>query len=442
MTTQTTGWIGTGSLRLPPPVGYFDHLAALYPEQPVTKLRELSDRRVNEIKVSDLPPPQDASLLKVMVTDGWLVTEQRRACANGLCDHIPDDDDIAAGRCPECATVIDDANTSITVYTRDLAPIRDVDWVVVIHGMNTKGAWQEEFSWFLGTTWGRSVPVSIYKYGIIIAGVIMPWRRRSLQRALRAKLAELRHQARMGGYGEVPDVVAHSFGTWLFGHILRDEMKSGVKDPLRFGRVILAGSILRPDFEWEQVKKAELVGEVLNHYATKDPIVPLAHWTIWDSGPSGRRGFDSSVVTNIRAEGLGHSDLFAVDKCVKDDAYLQPCPNKEARGQRHLDHTYERYWRPFLQLPNDELSALPDISPPRSRWRQGHAALRGTLLPLFALPLVVSLLVMAVAGIGGPLSRTWSPFGWVAAGTGLGIGALLLGVFVTLGWRRTKGQKG
>jgi len=38
----------------------------------------------------------------------------------------------------------------------------------------------------------------------------------------------------------------------------------------------------------------------------------FVHATIWDSGPSGRRGFDRDQVLNLRAEGYGHSDLFSI----------------------------------------------------------------------------------------------------------------------------------
>jgi hypothetical protein len=432
-----SGWIGTASTRIVPPKAYWARLAETFPGTPVEALQELSDLRVNEFGLGDLPPPADDRLLEAMAADGWVQKEERTACPNEQCEHEPSEEDITAGRCPVCGTAITAENTRVTVYTRDLAPTRDVDWVVVIHGMNTKGAWQEEFSWFLGTTWGRSIPVAVYKYGMVIAGVIMAWRRRVLQRDLRTKLAELRAQARAQGYGETPDVIAHSFGTWLFGHLLQDEMKPDVSDPLHFGRIILTGCVLRPDFDWDELTDEEdgLVDEVLNHYATKDPIVPIAHWTIWDSGPSGRRGFDSDQVINIRADGLGHSDLFSVDKCFVDDQMRQPCPQGETRGIRHLDRTYETYWRPFLTLPSDELANLPDISPPTSQWQQAAAPLRGTVFPFAALPLGLALLVMLIALIGGALTKVWPVMAVVAGGAAAVLGALLLGIAATLLWR-------
>lgn len=437
-----SGWIGSTSTRILPPAVYWTHLAALYPDEPVSVLKELSDHRQNEFHVSDLPPNSDDTILEAMAADGWIGREVRLACPNKLCDHELTDDDITFGRCPECDSILTAENTQVTVYTRDLARTRDVDWVVVIHGMNTKGAWQEEFSWFLGTTWGRSIPVAIYKYGFIITGVIMTWRRRALERQLRTKLAELRTQAREHGFGETPDVIAHSFGTWLLGHLLEDELKPGVRDPLRFGRIILTGCVLRPDFDWKAIKEAELVGkekglvrEVLNHYATKDRTVPFAHWTIRDSGPSGRRGFDTEDVFNIRAEGFRHSDLFSVDRYIVDGKPRQLCPSKGENCIRHLDHTYEKYWRPFLTLPSEELSNLPDIMPPEDPWKQAPAFLRGTVFPVIALPLILSLLVLFSAWVGGLMNRIWQPIVWVVEFMCACLGLLILGIFATLLWR-------
>ena len=52
------------------------------------------------------------------------------------------------------------------------------------------------------------------------------------------------------------------------------------------------------------MRDAHLVEDVLNHYATADRVVPLAHMTIVESGPSGRRGFDGDQVLNVQAVGF------------------------------------------------------------------------------------------------------------------------------------------
>lgn len=314
---------------------YWDALAR---EHDVARLRMLFEQRVGEFTASMLPPPERAAtaLLERLAADGHLQREVR------LLDQESGEEEI--------------------VYVRRLAPPRVVDWVIAIHGMNTSGEWQESFTWQLSTTWGRSVPVAVYKYGIVIAGVLMPWRRGRLREQLRRKIATLREEAEARGFSGRPDVIAHSFGTWLFGHLLQKELTR--TDPLQFGRVILTGCILRPDFDWKRLKDAGLVEEVMNHYGTGDRVVPLAQSGIHDSGPSGLRGFDGGEVINVRAEGFGHSGLFAVDQ---------------------LERSYTDYWRPFLTLPREELRDLADIADPPARWRAWPWPLPGNLLGLLLL---------------------------------------------------------
>lgn len=323
----TEAWVGTGSTSIIPPPDYWAYLARTVSGPQLKPLQQQSDSRLTEFTPSDLPTPVEEAILLLdrVAADGWLNKINRHRCPN--CKVELSAEGTAQPVCPECEEAYSQHGgvTVETVYVRELAASRSVDWVVAIHGMNTSGTWQEAFSWLLGTTWGQSVPVAVYKYGIVIAGVIMAWRRRKLQSDLRGKIAALYANANTQGFSGKPDVIAHSFGTWLFGHILESELTREPKQQLKFGRIILTGCILRPDYNWRKIKEAGLVDDVLNHYGTKDIIVPLAHVAIWDSGPSGRRGFDGDQVLNIRAEGYGHSDLFSIRKCVVNGNRLHDC---------------------------------------------------------------------------------------------------------------------
>jgi len=421
-------WVGEGNVTILPPTEYWAHLAGTMPGALVEKLREQSDQRVTEFTVPGLGPPENLALelLTRFAADGWVAREERHRCPE--CHADLSEQDVTAAECPHCREAYSENGgvTVETVFVRRLAPIRSVDWVVAIHGMNTSGAWQEEFTWTVSTTWGRSVPVAVYKYGKVIASVLMTWRRHNLQRSLRDKLAALRHEARAQGYDGNPDVIAHSFGTWLFGHLLKDELARKSDDHLRFGRVILAGCILRPDFDWRSIKDEKLVQDVLNHYGTEDRVVPLAHATIRDSGPSGRRGFDGDQVINIRASGFGHSDVLSIDKRFDSDV-------------TYLSNSYQRYWRPFLTLPQKELLNIPDRLNPPKPWCQLWWPLRGTLFPFFALPLVLALMGLLMGII---VSLLW---GWrgieegVAVVSGAGIGTLVVLIAITGFWRWLRG---
>ncbi len=407
-------WVGRGSTKIPPPPEYWAALTEERPGPQIEKLKEQSDQRHTEFVAGDLPGLEEdgLALLKRWASDGWVEARQRHHCPE--CGGDLDAGESLAPTCPHCGKSYREHSGIISelVFVRDLGAVRNVDWVVAIHGMNTSGAWQEAFSWKFSTTWGRSVPVAVYKYGIVIMGVVLAWRRRKLQRELRTKLAALRDQARAEGFLGNPDVIAHSFGTWLFGHLLADELKRNAEDSLKFGRIILAGCILRPDFDWKRIREAHLVEDVLNHYGTVDRIVPLAHATITDSGPSGRRGFDGDQVLNIQATGFGHSDLFSIDK-------------RDANGLTYLANSYQKYWRPFLTLPTEELSSLPNRMDPEQSWRKLPWPMRGSLFPFLALPLALAVAGLLTAGIGQYLWRRRGPLLDIAITIASGLALLL-----------------
>jgi hypothetical protein len=134
------------------------------------------------------------------------------------------------------------------------------------------------------------------------------------------------------GYGERPDVIAHSFGTWLL-------YKALVTDSdLKVGRVILTGSIIPPDFGWKKLIDSGQVQAVLCHHAEKDIVVRLAQYGISESGPSGHRGFNDreSVVHKLEST-FGHSDFFSA---------------------RNLSNVMENVWGPFLSCPISSLASL------------------------------------------------------------------------------------
>jgi len=412
ISTATASSVGKGSTAILPPPEYWAHLHRTMSGSQVERLKEQSDQRRTEFTPQDLGPPNATALdlLNRVADDGWLDHLERHKCP--VCGRDLNQEERTAPDCPECRSIYNEHGgvTKEAVYVRHLAQTRSVDWVVAIHGMNTSGAWEEAFSWTFSTTWGRSVPVALYKYGIVIAGVMMIWRRHRLQRNLRTKLATLRDEAHTRGFDGNPDVIAHSFGTWLFGHLIRDELKRDPAERLRFGRVILVGCILRPDFDWKQVKSVGIIEDVLNHYGTVDNVVPWAHVSIWDSGPSGRRGFDGDEVLNIEALGAGHSDLLSMG---------------------HLPDCYLRYWRPFLLLPHAEAANLPNRKDPNSPWRPLPWPLRGTIFPLIALPLVAAAIAVVAAYIGECLWLWRRVFVNIAQYTAAGL-AVLAGA--TLVW--------
>ncbi|MDP2885124.1 MAG: hypothetical protein Q8P51_08920 [Ignavibacteria bacterium] len=416
-------WIGTGSTSIVPPADYWTFLASEMGGPQLAGLKDLSDQRLNEFTRNSLPPPEEdaVALLERVTADGWLEKRGRQRCP--FCEYELSAEEVLEVECPECHEVftLHGGVKAETIYVRELAPIRDVEWVIAIHGMKSTGAWQEAFSWYLSTTWGKSVPVAIYKYGIVLAGVILAWRRCKLRDDLRNKLGTLQSEAVAQGFVGKPDVLAHSFGTWLLGHLLENEMKKKPEERLRFGRVVLIGCILRPDFDWKGIKDAGLVDDVLNFYGSKDAVVPLAHVTISDSGPSGRRGFDGDEVFNVQAEGYGHSVMFSIEEFLMNGR----CGYKVGK-MSHLEYCYKRYWRPFLTLPRSELNGLPDRVKPPTAWRQMPWLFRGTAFPYLAVPFLSGLIALIGAAIGRTLWGAWEILAIVTSFSGAGLLGLLI----------------
>ncbi len=302
----------------------------------------------------------------------------------------------------------DEDPETIPVFTWTGEPHRPLGWLLLIHGMNTKGDWQQDFAFDVGRWRGTAVPTFIHKYGRIIVGVILWFRRAKFKKGLRNRILELAPLAEEQRLPARPDVVAHSFGTWMLGHVLLDEMKR-TNPQIAIGRVILTGSILRPDFPWEELQRADLVEDVLNHYATNDPVVPWAHWTIWNSGPSGKRGFDppqspceGREVLNVRTAPKGHSGATS---------------DSERYGN------YGEVWTPFLTDPEGQASRRLEVEDPKRSWRQAWWPLRGSIFPLIVVPLLLVSLSWGFLKLG-PSLTSWRD----SAGSFFASAAWILGI--------------
>jgi hypothetical protein len=255
-------------------------------------------------------------------------------------------------------------------YRRTGVARRDVGWMLALHGMNTRGAWQEDFNWLVSTTYGRMVPVAIYKYGIVRPGALLRARHRQLVRRLATEIRKRSRQAAEIVADPKPDVIAHSFGTLLLGKALQ------AQPDLRVGRVITLGCVLRPDFDWQTLVARGQVEAVLNQIGTRDVWARIAHYAVPDAGPAGRRGFDpppgsapppaAEPVFNVLAEGFRHSTFFDVRG---DDPTI-------------LARQFRDVWREFLTRRElaDVAAELHPTWPP-DRWRPSPWPLRAITGP-------------------------------------------------------------
>ena len=300
-------------------------------------------RRNDLLALGNSDTAQIDGLLAELVQSGWFEPEEVALCPVPSCRTPWPAVEPADGRCEGCHGDLVDLGDPIreTVFLH-IAPVpRPVDWVLTLHGMNTRGVWQENLNWLVSLTYGRMVPVRVYKYGMVRLGVLFRRSQRKLRDEVSERLRSFSTQAELAGYRPEPDVIAHSFGTWLLGRALEADKT------LKVGRVILTGCILPPCFCWQTLIDRGQVEAVLNHYGTADLPVAITRYFIPDSGPAGRRGFDAQGAINVEAPGFGHSTFF----------------------DEELDQVFEKVWRPFLTAGDLEKLQLPKIR--RSRPSRG-----------------------------------------------------------------------
>ncbi|HEX8308081.1 MAG TPA: hypothetical protein VF645_06640 [Allosphingosinicella sp.] len=325
-------------------------------------------------------PREAADFLEAAAAEGLLAPVDVHWCPKLL--HRLDEDDLDNGRCAACGVIFSETGEEPVpgrIYSVAGELSRDIDWLIVVHGFNTRGWWQEEFSWRIANKLRYSAPTLIYKYGLIRLGVLFGFRHRQLARHLGLRIRQAVAQAREQGRGERPNAVIHSFGSKLFITLLDlPEFRD-----LRFGRVIAAGSVVPPDYDWSRRIAQARVEAVMNHCGGRDLAVPFAHFTIPGTGPSGRHGFSDPATINILDPDYGHSSCFSPEALA-------------------LNLGKDGVWDRFLRRPLDRFSDPRLLSPDSVQWRPRRISSvlsRATIMILLiALALAGALMVVTCAG--------------------------------------------
>jgi tetratricopeptide (TPR) repeat protein/pimeloyl-ACP methyl ester carboxylesterase len=178
-------------------------------------------------------------------------------------------------------------------------------YIVTLHGIQTYGQWQDRLGALLRDA-GSAAKVRHFKYGVFsVFSYFVPflrwinvWRfRRSLE-----DLARANPGARI-------DIVAHSFGTYIAGQSLaRIARKGGV----RLDTVILAGSVLKVGFPWNDLLEKRVVRRVVNECGTRDDVLVWTQFLVLLTGMAGRIGFQGLLddFFKNRYYTFGHSGYF------------------------------------------------------------------------------------------------------------------------------------
>jgi hypothetical protein len=103
-------------------------------------------------------------------------------------------------------------------------------------------------------------------------------------------------------------VIAHSFGTFAIGSILKEHSE------FKWHRIIFCGSVVRDDFPFDQVLD-RFDTPLVNEVGTRDYLPALAESAGWGYGSVGSTGFNRPPVETRWHYGFKHSDFLTPKFC-------------------------------------------------------------------------------------------------------------------------------
>ena len=215
--------------------------------------------------------------------------------------------------------------------------------LVTVHGLLSTGEWNKEIA-PIASSQGWTVAPYIYK-GNTPDLLVRSNKRKEIVDNFREWIFELRNR-----FDGDMSVIAHSFGTYIIGSYLK-----GFEDPpVNFNNIILTGSILNSDYDWESLR-GKSVGKILNEIAPEDEYVrylPERYKRVLkiDSsmGRSGTEGFKQESPMIVQST----NSIFTHNNVIKRDVishkwmpFLDANRNSlwEATIQRGMADILEKY---------------------------------------------------------------------------------------------------
>jgi len=180
--------------------------------------------------------------------------------------------------------------------------------LVSIHGLLSNGSWNSEIAPVASSQGWTFAP---FNYGITSPDILFKGgKRREVVDKFRAWISEIKEN-----YAGEISVIAHSFGTYILGAY----MDGFDEPPVQFNTIILTGSILTRDFDWNAARAIK-VCRVLNEIAPNDQWVtwmPNGSWIGKDRlfGSSGVDGFanQDEILTESYNKIFDHNNVIRKD---------------------------------------------------------------------------------------------------------------------------------
>lgn len=195
--------------------------------------------------------------------------------------------------------------------------------LVTVHGLLSNARWNVDIAPIASSQNWIFAP---FLYDTSSDILIKPKKRRQVVNEFRKWLYDIHEK-----YPYPVSIIAHSFGTYIIGAYIKG---FGEFPPVQFNTIILTGSILTKDLDWDSYKGCK-VARVLNEIAPNDQWVkhmPKIKWLDKDPlyGDSGVVGFTKK--SNILKE--RKNNIFDHNNVIRKDVI-------------------EKFWLPFLMANKD-----------------------------------------------------------------------------------------
>lgn len=174
--------------------------------------------------------------------------------------------------------------------------------IISLHGIRTRGSWQKDLCPFISERGWKYYPLD---YGYFTAlQLLCPWTHQSKAKWFRGEYNRICAE----NPGVRPSIVVHSFGSLILAKAIEKYTD------LTFDKIVLTGSIVPKDFDWDEIVEQKQFSNVLNIVCVKDIPVKIAKWFVIGAGDSGGAGFtDCKIVEERRYQKGGHSDSHGPD---------------------------------------------------------------------------------------------------------------------------------
>jgi hypothetical protein len=227
--------------------------------------------------------------------------------------------------------------------------------VILVHGIRDYALWQNSIRATLERAGFKAEPTNYDRFNLL--KFLLPiwfFRRQAIEEVWK----QIRIIAQNNPNTPI-SVIAHSFGTFVVSHLLKEGFD------LKFHRIIFCGSVVPYNFDYEQIQN-RFVAPILNEVGTRDIWPAVAESLTSGYGSAGTHGFRRPLVRDRWHNGAGHGYFLDARFCKK-------------------------YWIPFLS--NGEIVKGPDSPEDPPVW------LRTLSIFKIKYALIVLAIVMAIVGI-------------------------------------------